>query len=282
MRSKSKALHVRFAFLISIFLTFYGTAQRETKASRTELGVFGGVGYYLGDLNPTGHFKYIDPGVGLLYRFNVHSRLALRATATATGYQASDADSQFDLHRNRNLSVYSDLYELAGGLEFNYWPYKIGHWRYKATAYFLVEMAAFYFDPMTQFNGQEYALRTLGTEGQGTTLNNKDRYSRIGLSIPVGLGFRCSLGKRFCLNIEYAIRKTFTDYMDDVKADYYVNNADLAEQSGATAAALSNRSIDPSRNGRRGNSSTKDWYAFTSVMISFKIKNPNKCFFEPY
>ncbi|MBU2019419.1 MAG: hypothetical protein KJ941_07230, partial [Bacteroidetes bacterium] len=218
----------------------------------------------------------------VLYRFNIHSRLALRANIVAGSFTATDENSRFEVIKNRNLSVETSVYEAAGGLEFNYWPYQIGHKKYKATAYFLVEMGMFYFNPKTEYNGEMIELQPLGTEGQGTTLNDKNRYSRLTFAMPVGLGFRFSLGKRFCLNLEYGIRKTFTDYLDDVGQNYYVNPTELAQQNGPISGALSNRSLDQSRNGRRGNSTTKDWYAFAGFMLTFKMGNPNKCFFEPY
>ena len=273
---------MRFTLCFLLIFPFVLQAQRETKKSRSEIGLLYGGMYYLGDLNQTGHFKGFEPAAGAMYRFNVHSRMALRGNIIVGSYTASDVNSSFDIHRNRNLSVKSSLYEVAGGLEFNYWPYQIGHKKYKATAYFLVEMGAFYFNPTTEYNNETVELQPLGTEGQGTTLNNKAKYSRISFTMPVGLGARISLGKRFCLNVEYGIRKTFTDFMDDVSADYYVNQNDLALQSGNLSATLSNRSLDQSRNGRRGNSSTKDWYSFAGAMLTFKIGKPHLCFFEGY
>jgi hypothetical protein len=238
--------------------------------------------YYIGDLNQTSHFKGTEPAVGVLYRFNVHSRLALRGNIVVGSFKASDENSRFEVNKNRNLSVHTSIYEAAGGVEFNYWRYQIGHKRYKATTYFLVEMGTAYFNPKTEYNGETVELQPLGTEGQGSQLNNKNRYSRLTFTMPVGLGVRFSLGKRFCLNLEYGIRKTFTDYLDDVGQDYYVNPTELTQQNGSMAGVLSNRSLDQSRNGRRGNSTTKDWYSFAGMMLTFKIGNPNKCFFEAY
>ena len=273
---------MKFILCFLIFFPFILTAQRETKLSRSEIGMLFGGMYYIGDLNQTGHFKNTQPAAGLLYRFNVHSRLTLRGNIIAGSVEGMDREAPYEVLKNRNLSFRSNIFEGAGGLEFNYWPYQIGHKRYKATAYFLVEMGAFYFNPTTEYNNETVELQPLGTEGQGSTLNDKRRYSILTFTIPVGLGFRFSLGKRLSLNLEYGIRKTFTDYLDDVGGNYYVNASDLAAQNGQLSAALSNRSLDQGRNGRRGNNTTKDWYAFGGLMITFKMANPNKCFFEPY
>lgn len=255
-------------------------AQRQTKLSRSEIGFMIGGMYYIGDLNQYGHFKGMEPGAGLIYRFNVHSRLALRTSLTYGSFSASDENSRYAVIQNRNLSFRSQLYEAAGGLEFNYWPYQIGHKRYKATAYMLVEFAGFWFDPETEYQGEWVKLQPLATEGQGTTLNSKRPYSRLSFSMPVGLGVRCSLGKKVSLNLEYGIRKTFTDYIDDVGSNYYVNSTQLAQAKGTVSGELSNRSLDGSRFGRRGNDTTKDWYAFAGFMLTVKMGNPRKCFFE--
>ncbi|MFT7344613.1 MAG: hypothetical protein ACI9XP_001200 [Lentimonas sp.] len=274
---------MRIKLLILFFLPFLVFSQRPTKMSRSEFGFLLGGTYYIGDLNPFGHFKNMEPAGAIIYRFNVHSRLALRAHFMYGSISGSDSDSKYELHRNRNLSFQSDIYEAAGGIEFNYWPYQIGHKRYKATAYFLVEMGVFYFNPKTEYNGEMVSLRDLGTEGQGTPLSESKKYSRVQFTMPVGLGFRCNISKNVSMHLELGIRKTFTDYLDDVGADQYVNQAELLSASGQTSAALSNRSNDQSRFGKRGDSSTKDWYGFTGIGITFRLGQPKKCFFGlPY
>lgn len=273
---------MRLLFPIFLLLPILLFSQRETKRSRSELGLLFGGTYYIGDLNQTRHFHRTEPAAGLIYRFNVHSRLALRGNILYGTVSADDSESRYALHQNRNLSFRSTIIEVAGGLEFNYFPFQIGHPRYKATAYFLVEMGAFHFNPKTDYNGSEVELQPLGTEGQGTSLNSQRKYSRTQFTMPIGLGFRVTLGKRASLNIEYGIRKTFTDYLDDVGSSSYVNSTELALVSGQKSADLSNRSLNQAREGRRGNSSTSDWYAFAGMMLTFKMGQPKKCFFEPF
>jgi hypothetical protein len=52
----------------------------------------------------------------------------------------------------------------------------------------------------------------------------------------------------------------------------------LAQYSGETAAALSNQSLDGSRNGYRGNPTTKDWYVYAGGMVSVRLGRGRKCF----
>ena len=269
--------------LICIFLValpLLVNAQRPTNKSRSEIGILAGGTYYIGDLNQYGHFKNTKPALGLIYRFNIHSRLAFRINATYGSISADDKDSRYSQLRNRNLNFESDIIELGSGFEFNYWPFQIGHPRYKATAYFLTELGLVYFNPKTTYGGSEIELRDVGTEGQGTDLGTTRRYSKIALSVPVGLGFRFTLGKNMSLGIEYGIRKTFTDYLDDVGKGQYLDPAQLTLARGSTAADLNNQTLNNMQVGQRGNANTKDWYAFAGIGLTIRLGKPKKCFFE--
>ena len=263
--------------IVLVFMMSGAYAQRHTLLSRSELGFVAGGSYYIGDLNSYGHFKNTQPAVGLMYRFNIHSRLTLRANFTYGNVKASDAGSDKPVINNRNLSFASEIFEGAAGVEFHYFPFQIGHPRYKGTAYILAEIGLFHMNPTTDINGEQIELQSLGTEGQGTDLSSEGHYKKVQLAVPLGVGFKVSLGKSVAIGMEYGIRKTFTDYLDDVKAARYVNPDDLSAVSGPLAATLSNRSLDGSRFGRRGNPTTKDWYAFFGMTVTFKLGNPRKC-----
>jgi hypothetical protein len=276
MRNKVRFLLPIILLIIPVFI--FG--QRANNKSRSELGFLLGGTYYIGDLNQFGHFKNLEPAGALLYRFNIHSRLALRFNAMYGSVYADDKDSRYSQNRNRNLNFKSDIWELGGGLEFNYWPFQIGHPRYKGTAYLLVQIAAFHFNPKTTYNGNEVILQKIGTEGQGTNLSSKNKYLRTQVSFPIGLGCRFSLGKWMSIGLEYGIRKTFTDYIDDVGSSSYLSSTDLAAASGQIAADLGNKTLNQSRFGARGDASTKDWYAFVGMSLTFRLGNPSKCFFN--
>ena len=138
-------------------------------------------------------------------------------------------------------------------------------------------------NPTTHFNNEEINLQPLGTEGQGTSLSNKKNYSLIQLCIPIGAGIKMTLGKRSSLSLEFGLRKTFTDYLDDIHADNYVNPDKLADESGgitSNTVGLSNRSLDNNSHGKRGTSATKDWYVFSGFMLTFKLGKKSTCFYH--
>lgn len=268
-----------FLLLVFISASLGLNAQFHTALSRSEIGIMAGGSYYIGDLNRFGHFKGTQPAGSLFYRYNIHSRLSFRVNFSYGNVVGDDKWSKDPLLSNRNLNFKSDIFELGAGVEFHYMPFQLGSKKYRGTAYFLAELAVFRMNPKTQYNGEWIFLQPLGTEGQGTALGTRGHYNLFQVAIPLGLGVKLSLGKRASIGLEYGIRKTFTDYLDDVGADAFVDPVELAATSGPLAATLSNRSVDGSRYGKRGTSATKDWYAFFGVTLTFRLGNPNNCAF---
>lgn len=271
-------MRIFILFLLFLLTSFSVDAQRANRRSKSELGIMLGGSYYIGDLNQFGHFKNTNLAGGLVYRYNVHSRMALRANVMYGSVEAYDSQSKNPLLKNRNLDFQSEIYEGAVGVEFNYFPFQLGHDRYRATGYLLAEIGLFHMNPTTTLNGDEIELQSLGTEGQGSSLSSKGYYNKTQLTIPLAVGFKFSIGKNIGLNLEYGIRKTFTDYLDDVGSNNYVNPSTLAVENGPLAAQLSNRSLDGSRFGKRGNATTKDWYTFFGVMLTIRLGQPDVCF----
>ncbi|MFT4600910.1 MAG: hypothetical protein ACI857_001087 [Arenicella sp.] len=270
---------MRFLVLLSC-ITIYslGFSQSERVRARSEFGVYGGGSYYIGDLNSSKHFIYSKPAFGLIYRYNLGYRASVRLTGTYGNVWAEDSRASDPFQVNRNLSFKSKLYEVAFGVEVNMFKYSIASMRNPITPYFFYELAYMRMNPQTDHNGNEIDLQSFGTEGQGTSLNQKGPYSLNQISMPLGIGVKFNIVKRLALSIEYGIRKTFTDYLDDVSGNY-VDVDLLTAENGPLAGELSNPSLDGvNRAGfNRGNSSTKDWYVFYGAMLTFKPFKKDVC-----
>lgn len=265
----------RITFLLvlaSLMFSFNGYSQRY---SRSELGVMVGTSYYIGDLNQFRHFRDAKLAGGLFYRYNVNSRVAIRGNFNYLRVEADDADANLELLRERNLNFKSTIWEFGTGVELNYFPFQIGHDRFKGTGYLFAGLSGFRMNPKTEYNGDDVALQELGTEGQGSSLSQKSKYSLIQIAVPFGFGGRVSLGDFASLGLEFGVRKTFTDYLDDVGAGLYVDPDALSAENGPLAAELSNRSGN--RFGRRGNDTNKDWFFFTGATLTFKIGKKPTC-----
>lgn len=276
-------LKLSITFLIILFVQINIFSQSDKFKRAFEIGVFGGGSYYIGDLNPSTHFKYSKPAGGAIVRYNLSTRHSMRFTASYGQVQGSDALSDDDWQVNRNLNFTSSIIEVAAGFEICLTKYAINNMRYRITPYLFYELAYFRMNPKGTFNGNEVELKDFGTEGQGTELSDKRQYGINQISIPLGVGLKFNLAKRVAFSIEYGIRKTFTDYLDDVSGNY-VDPVLLEQLSGPLAAQAS----DPSLNGisrqvsnaNRGNPNNKDWYAFYGAMLTFKPWKYNVCSFS--
>lgn len=280
-----KFLWIVILFLFNTATTFSQTTVYTTNSGyTTELGIFLGGSYYIGDLNQGGHFnQFTLPGGGILYRHNYNPRFTIRATAFYGNIGADDAETNSAAQKQRNLHFKSYIIEASGQMEFNFMPYKIGDENYPFSPYLFLGIGLFKFNPKAKLNGQWYDLQPLGTEGQGTSSNLEKKYSLIQASIPFGAGMKFNIGETIGLSIEWGMRRTFTDYLDDVSS-IYSNPALLAAGRGDVAAALSDRSLmkdnGVNNTGRqRGFSGTRDWYSFSGIILSFKLGGKKeKCY----
>ena len=159
---------IAFIFILSV--CFQANSQVYKKHS--ELGLYGGVSYYLGDLNPAKQFFMVRPGVGLVYRFNPSRRFTWQFHGIYSSVQAYDSLGKNDFQINRNLSFRSRIIEVAGSLQFNFFDYEIGNDETPATPYIFAGIALYNFNPKAEATGEWVELRPLGTEGQGSGLKS--------------------------------------------------------------------------------------------------------------
>jgi hypothetical protein len=255
--------------VLFLFIITSNISWGQTYKVATEIGVYGGGSYYIGDLNPNKHFVNSKAAFGLVCRYNLSMRHSLRMTAFYGNVYADDAEGKTDSQVNRNLNFKSNIMELAMGYELNFFNYYIKDMRDPITPYFFFQTAYTRMNPMTEYSGSDIALQPLGTEGQGTSASTKNSYSLNQLTIPLGIGVKFNIHKRVAMSFEYGIRKTFTDYLDDVSGNYLDSDI-LRVANGPLAAELSNRSFSNTGGMNRGNPNNKDWYAFYGVMLTFK------------
>lgn len=242
-------------------------------AQRSQVGLVGGVTYYMGDLNPAKQFYMVKPAGGLFYRYNFNSRMAIRGSVIYGGIKGDDAKSSDTFRLHRNLSFQSMLLEFSGVFEFNFFRYVPGSPDYPITPYVFGGASLFRFNPKADLNGSTYALQPLGTEGQGTTAYpDRKKYSLVNPALVFGIGLKWNVYRSFTMGLEWGMRYTFTDYLDDVSKSYPSLTA-IAAENGPAAAALSDRSVDAGTNeGRqRGNSTNKDWFSFAGLSLTFTI-----------
>ena len=264
----------KLGVIILLFVFSLSSTYAQYKPNQ-EFGFLGGAGYYTGDLNPT-HFNNLRVAGGITYRKNFDRRFSFKSSALYTNVYADDANSSDPIKVNRNLHFRSDIIELSGQVEFNFLPYETGNSLYSWSPFIFTGVSIFNYNPKAEASdGQWYALQELGTEGQGTTsFQNRSKYSLTQLSVPFGGGVKIGVSDNFNIMLEYGLRKTFTDYIDDVSTTY----AGIPSEFTNIAIELADRSIDgPQSSGiARGDETTKDWYSFSGITLSFKLQGKTK------
>ncbi len=182
--------------------------------------------------------------------------------------------------KERNLHFFSPIYELSAGLNYYFFGYDYRQEGRFFTPLVSLGVAGFYFDPRTTYNGDNYRLQPLGTEGQG--IQGKARpYKLYQGAIFAGAGAKVRINARFAISAELNIRFTSTDYLDDVSTTY-VSYDDLLFFNGETAAILSQR-IDEFHNKeegtfpgnyagkRRGNPEVNDYYFIGLIRLHYNL-----------
>jgi hypothetical protein len=250
--------------VLLICLPIAGFAQMRDKT--WELGLFGGLSNYQGDLAPDIIMSESHPAIGLAIVRNISPYFSYGLHATYG--QISGNDNNFKSLQTRDLSFYSNIFEISPQIEFNFFPFAIGinNNKKNVTPYVYSGLSLFHFDPRTTYKGESYRLQPLHTEGQGVVKGAPDPYSLWSFSIPIGAGFKFRLNDSWNLLVHGDFNTAFTDYLDDVSG-VYADKSLLSEK----AAELSDPSGKAYASLQRGNSELKDWYIFGGVTLSYVL-----------
>ncbi|HTL09859.1 MAG TPA: DUF6089 family protein [Chitinophagaceae bacterium] len=245
-------------------------------AQKLHVDLFGGFSNYQGDLQEkrlTTSQAKAALAIGL--RYDLSNHFSVRSNFTYASLAAADAyNRQADL-RARNLSFNTHLTELNLLLDYNF--LNLNYYRF--TPYVFGGAAVFHFNPYAfDSTGNKIFLQPLGTEGQGlAAYPDKKMYRRTQFAIPFGAGIRWRFTDNITLSYELGLRKTFTDYLDDISGTY-ADQATLAAARGPKAAEMAYRGAElkngapyPAEGTVRGGPKYKDWYYFSGVTISIGI-----------
>lgn len=267
--------HTTRATLI-VLLGLYLSLSDRASAQSYEVGFFGGVSTYKGELQQSlFDYRQSKPAGGLLIRKNLNNHWAQRIALNFGTVEASDSKSDEGFKKNRNLSFRSRVLDIHYLIEFNFFPYQIANPATFFSPFVFAGINVFQFNPQAEIKGQWYDLQPLGTEGQGTS-NYPDRkkYNRVQVAIPIGGGLKFKMSRRFGATIEAGARRTYTDYLDDVSTTY-ADKSVLLAANGELSALLSDRSLDgqsiDNTNRQRGNASDNDWYMFTGITLNYTL-----------
>lgn len=276
-------------------IVFEAVYSQKWKRDRKEFVFTLGATNFLGELggrNQIGVNNIMDidfPSTklvgGIGYRYKLYKKVATKGNLYFGYVGGNDNLTQEPYRNNRNLNFSSMVVELSGQIEYLFFKAREGHrynlkgikgWKNIHTEFYgFVGIGGFYFNPKAKYNGDWYYLKKLHTEGQGLTPTRTD-YSNFQICIPYGLGVKFAIDRKWSVGIEYGMRKTFTDYIDDVSTTYY--NPDELIQNAGTASAYcanpTNGTLSPNVTApgqQRGDPRDKDGYMFGTITVFYKI-----------
>jgi hypothetical protein len=219
------------------------------------------------------------------YGYKIAEQWTLKGNLLYGRFYGSDIFAGEANRYSRNLHFRSPFVELSATMDFSIVKERYGH-RYDLrrnkgggnlpNVYIYTGVSAFWFNPKAQYtDGKWYALQPLGTEGQGI-IPTREKYSRITMAIPVGLGLNYIIDRNLGIGFEYGIRYTFSDYIDDVSNTY----VDPSIFSDPMAAYFGSGTADPSWAGvgpgqQRGQNEYNDAYMFLTIKATYKLRPRN-------
>ena len=244
-------------------LTLSGLTQ--TPYSSWELGVYAGESYYLGEINQT-HFQPINFSFGPRLRYNYDQRISLKGLLTIGEISGDDASSNNSFKRDRNFAFTSQLIEGALVGEFNFYPYSVLDGKSRlSTPFIFVGMGYTKHNPKAILNGILLSTQSLQTEGIA--------YKKNILSVPMGIGYKMRTN-RFGFELSWGIRKTNSDYLDDVSTNFI----DFSNSNSTGQSSIANTTqYDNVANVKRGDRYNKDWYVFTGLTIFVNLTPEEVC-----
>ncbi|MCX6271758.1 MAG: outer membrane beta-barrel protein [Bacteroidetes bacterium] len=271
-------------FLLVMCFSTVGFSQQPV-----EIGLMAGGSFYNGDL---GNFIQtgIGPVTGAFARYNFNFPLAVRANLAYGSISSKDK-----VHPTSKLFFKSPIFEYSFQIEvfitrpksgFKNYSVKYGRrnyyvYNFPVTTYVFVGLGKFHFNPKAKYtDGSWHRLQPLCTEGQGVFVTRDGPYKLSSMVIPIGAGARFPLKGSYSFGFEIGVRKTFTDYFDDVSLTY-VNTQVLGVAKGPLSAYFADPSANPdltttTPSAARGNPKNKDAYMFAFVTLQYDFSKVRK------
>lgn len=242
---RTSLLLVRLTVLICFFTVFslrIYSQSISTPNGKLELGLGLGPMFFLGDLGGSAgigkaFIKDLDLPLtklnkGIYLNYYPKEWIGIRVAGNLGYIEGDDAEAPAkggaeEDRKYRNLSFQSEIKEFYGALEI--YP-TVFFERYdglkgKLRPYFLGGAGMFHFNPKTKdIDGKMVELAPLRLEGQGfAEYPDSKPYKLFQKNLLVGFGFKYYIKENMYVGLEVLHRKLFTDYVDDVSHNYYID-----------------------------------------------------------
>lgn len=289
--------------ILTLIISSTISNAQKWKRQRVEYSFGIGATNFLGDLGGRDQvgtdgimdyeWRALRYAVGLGYRYQLAADWYVKGNFYYALVSGDDDYTNEPARAARELNFKSNVLELSGQLEYMIIKQKTGHlYRLRGVrgkSWFRFEVYAFggfggiWFDPYGERNGSWHRLAPLNTEGQGLPGGPSD-YSGFTLVLPYGIGIKRNLGGgararhfgQWSISLELSMRKTFSDYIDDVSTYYYEGGSSaITEAYGEKAGFFSDPSGVYTHNGfgepqQRGDHTDNDAYMMGIISLNYK------------
>jgi hypothetical protein len=184
MRMKQQM--IKWILLMLLFLP----AGVKGQAYRMELGLVGGSSFYMGDANSDQLFANEQGSFGVIGRYNLNGRFALKGNlqlAGIAGTTVGNADAYID---GMEISFDRRLVDATVQMEMGFYEYGVPRYVIGSSR-----------------------VCPYVSVGLGLTGYKSDK-SRVCLNMPISLGVKAKVMPRVNMGVEWSFRKTFADDLD--------------------------------------------------------------------
>ncbi|MCF6306452.1 MAG: DUF6089 family protein [Flavobacteriaceae bacterium] len=208
-----------------------------------EIGGFVGGANFIGDVGSTSYIAPKTPVIGALFKWNRSERHAFRGSITFARIEGDDQDSHESRRNERDYKFENNLIEVSVGIEFTFWEFEMYSGKPASAPYLYTGITYFRYNSLIKKSNNDIV-----------------EYNKAGsFSIPMTVGYKTTLGRRFILAGEIGARYTFTDNLDGSNPRKGSEEEDLLSF---------------------GNQNNNDWYVFTGISLTYTFgRKPCYCNF---
>jgi hypothetical protein len=175
----------RIFIILTLLLLFPAWAFSQRKS---DIGIFAGTSYYMGDLNPSKYFYSPGYAIGPIFRYNFDPRNSIRISGIYHNLSGSTARSNDPYIQSLTPASFDATFiDLAANYEINFIPYKTANRKLKQSLYLTAGL------------------------GYHIVLTSSVPAANNHVTIPFGIGYKFNITKKLSAGGEMTVRKTFTD-----------------------------------------------------------------------
>lgn len=230
-----KEKHSCKTFFSGIILIFFLVFPSQFVAAqrKSDIGLIGGISYYMGDINQSQHFYAPSPAGGIIYRYNLNLRHSFRFSGAYTSLKGNDRDFEDGYQQDRLISFKTNILDLSITTEFNFMDYKPTSLRKNR------------YSPYVSA-GIGYASVIASDVNSLSAVLDPNAVAKSTTTIIFGGGFKYNLARRWSIGAEWTFRKTLNDLLDGT------------ENIGTDQGVFFHNN---------------DWYSIVGLFITYKVFN---------